>query len=108
VTSWTAAADLRATLERRWRSGAILKGYAEGVPFVPISLPISRPRDVDLLERRDEVNAWLRRLNAECAATARRPGLRIETASVPSRQAATSCLVGSGSTPTKRSSAGSG
>jgi hypothetical protein len=63
-----------------------LKAYAVGEPFTPVSLPISRPRDVDLLERRDEVNAWLRRLTAECAPTARRPGLRVETTSVPSRQ----------------------
>ena len=85
MTGWTTGADLRATLERRWRSGAALKAYAAGEPFRPISLPITRPRDTDLLERREEVNGWLRRLIADCAPTARRPGVRIEAAPVPSR-----------------------
>jgi len=56
VTEWTTPADLRAVLERRWRSGQLLKAYAAGQPHAPISLPIHRPRDEDLLERRDEVN----------------------------------------------------
>jgi hypothetical protein len=86
VSEWTTASDLRVTLARRWRSGAILKAYAAGEPLPPLSLPIRRPRDVDLLERRDEVNAWLRRLTAECTPTLRRPGLRIEFTPVPSRQ----------------------
>ena len=86
MSEWTTAADLRVILERRWRSGAILKAYAAGEPFAPISLPISRPRDVDVLERRDVVNAWLHRLTAECAPTSRRPGLRIESTTLPSRR----------------------
>jgi hypothetical protein len=83
---WTTGGDLRLTLERRWRSGAILRAYAEGEPFSPISLPIRRPGDLDLLERREEVNAWLDRLTAECAPTPRRPGLRIEYTPVSSRR----------------------
>jgi hypothetical protein len=83
---WTTAADLRATLERRWRNGAVLQAYAAGEPFSAISLPITRPRDTDLLERRDEVNLWLRRLIADCAPTARRPGLRVESTPVSSRR----------------------
>jgi hypothetical protein len=86
MSEWTTAADLRVSLERRWRSGAILKAYAAGEPFAPISLPISRPRDVDLLERRDEVNTWLQRLTLECGPTARRQGLRVESTTVPSRR----------------------
>lgn len=86
MSGWTTAADLRTILERRWRSGSILKAYAAGEPFRPFSVPISRPRDVDLLERRDEVNAWLRRLTSDCASSARRPGLRIESTAVPSRR----------------------
>lgn len=86
MSEWTTAAELRTILERRWRSGAILKAYASGEPFRPISLPIQRPRDVDLLERRDDVNAWLRRLTTDCAETTRRPGLRIESTAVSSRR----------------------
>ncbi len=86
MSEWTTAADLRTILERRWRSGSILKAYAAREPFRPFSVPISRPRDVDLLERRDEVNAWLNRLTNDCAGTARRPGFRIESTAVPSRR----------------------
>jgi hypothetical protein len=86
MSEWTTAADLRVILERRWRSGAILKAYAAGESFAPISLPISRPRDLDLLERRDEVNTWLHRLTLECASTRGRPGLRIESTTVASRR----------------------
>ena len=85
MTDWTTAADLRATLQRRWQSGAVLKAYASGEPFRPLQLPLTRPRDTDLIERRDEVNGWLRRLVADCAPTARRPGLRIEFDVVRSR-----------------------
>jgi len=85
MSDWTTAADLRLILERRWRSGSILKAYAAGQPWVAISLPVRRPRDVDLLERRNEVDAWLQRLMADCAPTARRPGLRVELTPVPSR-----------------------
>ncbi len=86
MSGWTTAADLRTVLARRWRTGTILTAYAEGAPFSPFALPITRPRDVDLLERRDEVNAWLRSLNQACVGTARRSGLRIESTPVTGRR----------------------
>lgn len=85
MTGWTDSSDVRLALERRWRSGAVLKAYAAGEPFGPISVPLKRPGSADLLERRDEINAWVGRLLADCAATSRRPGLRIESTPVPSR-----------------------
>lgn len=51
-----------------------------------MSLPLTRPSDGDVLERRDEVNAWLHRLTADCAPTRSRPGLRIEHTLVRSRR----------------------
>jgi len=86
VTDWTTAADVRAVLERRWRGGSILRAYATGEPFTPVSVSVRRPQDLDLLERREEVLTWLRRLTADCTPSARRPGLRIESTPLLSRQ----------------------
>lgn len=87
MITWTTAADVRAVLERRWRGGSLLRAYATGEPFTPLSVPVRRPADVDLLERRDAVNAWLRRLTAECAPNGRRAaGPRLEFTPVPSRR----------------------
>lgn len=76
---WTTYPELMAVLHRRWASGQYLRAYAAGEPWLPRSLPISGPTSEDLLGRLAEVEAWERALTAECAPTARRPGLRIET-----------------------------
>ena len=84
-TDWTSVADVRVVLDRRWRSGALLRGYVTGEPLAPFSLPVRRPGADDLLERRPAVEAWLHGLARGCAATTRRPGLRIESTPVTSR-----------------------
>lgn len=82
---WTSSSDVRGVLDRRWRSGALLRRYATAEPFEPFSLAVRRPVADDLLERRAEVETWLRGLTAGCAASPRRPGLRIESTPVSSR-----------------------
>lgn len=84
-TGWTSAAEIRAVVDRRWRSGAVLRRYAAGEPFASFSLRVRRPSADDVLERRAEVDSWLRGLTAGCAANGRRPGLRIESTPVSSR-----------------------
>ena len=85
ATDWTSAADVRVVLDRRWRSGALLRGYVTGEPLAPFSLPVRRPGADDLLERRSAVEDWLHGLARGCATTTRRPGLRIESTPVTSR-----------------------
>jgi hypothetical protein len=86
MTEWTTFADLRATLERRWRTGAWLRGYATGTEWQPMALPIKGPKADELLDRLAEVRSWVDGLARDCAATTRRPGLRIETRSVTNRR----------------------
>jgi hypothetical protein len=74
------AADLRAT-EAAVAVRAILKAHKVGEPFTPVSCR-SMASDVDLLERRDEVNAG-RREDAECAPTAASAGTAGRTSSEP-------------------------
>ncbi len=82
TAGWTTYADLVAVLRRRWTTGNYLRSYAAGEPWTPRSLPVTGPKSVELLDRLIEVNAWVERLTADCAATPRRPGLRIESAAV--------------------------
>jgi hypothetical protein len=84
--AWTTVADLRAVLERRWRTGRWLTARSAGEPWQPVSLPVRGPKAYQLLDRLDEVRTWMSRLSRDCAATARRPGLRIETKIVKSRR----------------------
>lgn len=84
--TWTKVSDLRAVLERRWRSGRWLTAYAAGEPWQPVSLPVRGPRADQLLDRLDDVRAWIGQLGRDCAPTARRPGLRIETKLVKGRR----------------------
>ena len=84
--AWTTVAELRSVLERRWRSGRWLTAYAAGEPWQPLSLPVRGPKADELLDRLEEARAWVARFRHDCAPTARRPGLRIETKIVRSRR----------------------
>lgn len=85
-TAWTNVGDLRAVLERRWRSGRWLTAHAAGDDWTPLSLPVRGPKADELLDRLDDVRAWVARFERDCAPTARRPGLRIETKIVRGRR----------------------
>ena len=56
--SWSTAADITATLRKRWASGALLRSYALAEPFEPISLPLRSPSEHDLADRLSEVRRW--------------------------------------------------
>ena len=58
---WTTPADLRAQVERYWRSGRLLGGD----PEFPIELKLRRPESRDLSERFEDVRQWIRELENE-------------------------------------------
>ena len=78
--AWTRPADVRVTLQRRWKSGALLTAFASGQEWQPVGVPIRGPAARELGERLGEAQAWAQ----EWARAARGP-LRIEYATVGGR-----------------------
>jgi hypothetical protein len=66
VTAWSTPGSVRATLRRRWDTGAALTARARGDPFEPIDLPIRGPTASELGGRYAEVVAWAREWSAPC------------------------------------------
>ncbi|GAB0102570.1 DUF3322 and DUF2220 domain-containing protein [Nocardia sp. JMUB6875] len=68
MTAWTTRADMVARLRRRWDTGELLAGYAEGKPLLPIDIPLRGPsaRDIaaDLGAAREWARSW-RELDSE-------------------------------------------
>jgi hypothetical protein len=71
---WTTPADLRAQVERHWRSGRLLTGEIQ----FPVELRLRRPESRDLSERFEEVRTWIRELESE-------PACRIEWVEIDHR-----------------------
>jgi hypothetical protein len=86
AAGWTSFADLIARLQRLWDSGRVLKRYAAGEPWLPLSFPVRGPKADEVMDRLDEVNRWWERLRRECAGTTHRPALRIETKIIGGRR----------------------
>jgi hypothetical protein len=56
---WTAPADLRRTLRRRWDNGAFLAMFAQGRPWEPLCVSLRGPAGGELASRFTEVQAWV-------------------------------------------------
>lgn len=56
--SWSAPADVRAQLQRRWDTGALLTAHARGEPFPVVDVPLRGPRASEIGERLEEVQRW--------------------------------------------------
>ena len=56
---WSTLVDVRARLHKRWDSGEFLSGWARGVPFEPVSVPLRGPSTAELSERFDDVRNWV-------------------------------------------------
>jgi hypothetical protein len=56
--AWTRPADVREAVGRRWRSGALLTSFAEGLPWEPLAVPVRGPGPAELGERLAEVQKW--------------------------------------------------
>jgi hypothetical protein len=78
---WTRPADVRAAVRRKWDSGALLSGFADGEEWVPLSIPIRGPSARQLGEHLADVRQWA----AEWAAFAARGPLRVEYKQVGGR-----------------------
>ena len=55
---WTRPADVRAWLDKRWQSGALLTAFAEGEQWQPLSYPLRGPAAGEIAERLAETQQW--------------------------------------------------
>jgi len=78
--SWTRPADVRATIRKKWDSGALLARFAGGQDWEPLGIPIRGPSARQIGERLADVRQWA----AEWAEAARGP-LRVEYKQVGGR-----------------------
>ena len=62
--SWTRPADLRAQLDRQWARGELLSSLVSGTPLFPRRLSLKGPTSSEMVERFDEVRAWVAELAA--------------------------------------------
>jgi hypothetical protein len=58
AAGWTRPAQVRAWLERRWQSGALLAAFAEGRDWEPLSVPLRGPAAGEIAGRLAEVQEW--------------------------------------------------
>jgi hypothetical protein len=86
---WTRPAEVRAWLDRKWRSGALLTAYAEGKDWEPLSVPLRGPAPGEIAGRLAEVQEWA----AEWARAGRGP-LRVEYKKVGGRQVGANLIPG--------------
>lgn len=92
--SWSTPSGVAAKVRRRWDSGALLTAYAQGLAWVPLSVPVSGPAVSEIGGRLDEVRAWANALERGAGRT-ERPAYRIEYKSVGGR------LLGSNQLPVR-------
>ena len=78
---WTRPPEVRAWLEKKWRSGALLTALAEGRAWDPVSVPLRGPAAGEIAGQLAEVQRWA----AEWAKAGRGP-LRVEGKKVGGRQ----------------------
>jgi hypothetical protein len=66
--NWTLPTDLRTQLTKLWNSGELLSGLVSGSPCFPKRLALKGPSSAEMVERFDEVRAWvnLLRLMPNC------------------------------------------
>lgn len=64
TADWTTADDLAAQVERLWQRGRLLSARLEGVSLFPLMLRLKRPSTPDLASRFDDVQDWIRDLEA--------------------------------------------
>jgi hypothetical protein len=72
---WTTLADVLARLRRRWDRGEFLSGWASGVSFEPVAVPLRGPSTAELSARFDDVRNWV----AHWAAAARDQPIALRT-----------------------------
>ena len=78
---WTRPAEVRAWLDKKWQSGALLAEFAAGRDLEPLGVPLRGPAAGEIAERLGEVQEWA----AEWGRAERGP-LRVEYKKVGGRQ----------------------
>lgn len=86
---WTRPADVRAWLDKKWRSGALLTAFAEGQDWEPLGVPLRGPAPGEIAGRLAEVREW-----AAGWARAGRGPLRVEYKKVGGRQVGANLIPG--------------
>jgi hypothetical protein len=86
---WTRPAEVRARLDKKWKSGALLTAFAEDKDWEPLSVPLRGPAPGDIAGRLAEVQGWA----AEWARADRGP-LRVEYKKVGGRQVGANLIPG--------------
>jgi hypothetical protein len=76
---WTARSDVVDALRKRWQRGEFLTALAEGRAVVPQAVPLRGPSAREVADRFGEVQAWVRRWEADSS------GLRLEYVPVGGR-----------------------
>jgi hypothetical protein len=84
---WTRPVDVRVVLRKKWDSGALLRRFAAGADWEPLSIPIRGPSARQLGESLAEVRQWA----AEWAEAARGP-LRVEYKQIGGRHFGTNTI----------------
>ena len=79
--SWTRPAEVRAWLNKKWQSGALLAEFTAGRDLEPLGVPLRGPSAGEIAERLGEVQEWA----AEWGRAERGP-LRVEYKKVGGRQ----------------------
>ena len=78
---WTRPAEVRAWLDKKWQSGALLAEFTAGRDWEPLGVPLRGPAAGEIAERLGEVQEWA----AEWGRAERGP-LRVEYKKVGGRQ----------------------
>jgi hypothetical protein len=78
---WTRPAEVRAWLDKKWQSGALLAEFTAGRDLEPLGVPLRGPSAGEIAERLGEVQEWA----AEWGRAERGP-LRVEYKKVGGRQ----------------------
>lgn len=85
MSDWTTPADIVAQVERLWQKGAILRGLLQDEPAVSVRLRFRKPSSEDMVNRFDEVRAWIRSVEPQ-SKTARGFGYELAWREVSHRQ----------------------
>jgi hypothetical protein len=87
--SWTRPAEVRAWLDKKWKSGALLAALAAGQDWEPLSVPLHGPAPGEIAGRLGEVQEWA----AEWARADRGP-LRVEYKKIGGHQVGANMIPG--------------
>jgi hypothetical protein len=84
--AWTRPAEVRAWLDKKWRSGALLTAFAEGRGWEPLGVPLRGPAAGDIADRLAEVQEWVAEWARAESQGVKGSGLRVEYKKVGGRQ----------------------